>query len=246
MNDPAAKMLETIHTAVVVVPARNEEAFLPTALKHLRVAMDQFTAGCRRQAIVMVVLDSCTDASEAIVAALSSVDPRIKAITCTVGTVGASRALGVRAALAILSETCLDRVWIANTDADTRVPEDWLTVFALAADAGADAVAGTVEPDAADLTAPHHAAWQARHTQTENHQHIHGANLGLRASAYFSVGGFSAAPFGEDVRLVAELRAAGYIVRSSGDLHAITSGRLRGRAPHGFAEYLAALPDDSS
>lgn len=237
-------MSKTIQTAVVVVPARNEEHLLPAALRRVQVAMDHFAAGGGRQATVMVVLDSCTDGSAAAVTEVAASDPRIRFVTSNVGSVGAARAAGVHAALVALPASSLERVWIANTDADTLVPEDWLTGFALAADDGADAVAGTVEPDAADLEAWRHAAWQARHVKADGHDHIHGANLGVRASAYLSVGGFSAMPCGEDVRLVTELRAAGYAIRSSGGLRVITSGRLKGRAPHGFAEYLAALSDE--
>lgn len=239
-------MPEKIHTIVVVVPARDEEKLLPAAVKNLQDAMDHFSVDCRRQATVMVVLDSCTDGSADVVAALAVSDIRIKSMRTNAGAVGTARALGIRAVLDKLPPSCLDGVWIANTDADTRVPADWLSVFASAADDGADAVAGTVEPDAVDLPASHHAAWQAHHARTPDHQHVHGANLGVRASAYVSVGGFSEIPFDEDVELVAALRVAGYDVRSSSELHAVTSGRLLGRAPHGFAGYLEALSEETT
>jgi glycosyltransferase involved in cell wall biosynthesis len=131
--------------------------------------------------------------------------------------------------------------WIACTDADTRVPGHWLSVQAALADAGADAVLGTVEPDPDGLDAIRLTSWRRRYDQQDRHSRIHGANLGVRASAYLATGGFDSVSEHEDVRLVARLRAAGADVRSCPGLTAVTSGRLQGRTPGGFAGYLAGL-----
>jgi hypothetical protein len=44
----------------------------------------------------------------------------------------------------------LESTWLANTDADSRVPEDWLVRQLEFADAGWDVVLGSVEPDSAE------------------------------------------------------------------------------------------------
>jgi hypothetical protein len=51
-------------------------------------------------------------------------------------------------------------MWLANTDADSTVPSDWLIGMVSAANAGFQVVLGTVLPGA-ELPAPLHAAWSA-------------------------------------------------------------------------------------
>lgn len=239
-----ARAVPRIGQITVVVPVRDEEELLGIALDHLRAAMDHVETGGRRRARLVVVLDACTDNSARIAEAVAGVDPRVRVIHTAVRAVGAARDLGVRTALAALPTTSLPRHWIANTDADTRVPANWLQVFADAADAGADALVGTVEPDAGDLGRQRYLAWQSLYVRKDGHPHIHGANLGVRASTYCEVGGFPPVPGDEDVRLVQALRAHGADVRSSAQLHVVTSGRLHGRVGHGFANFLAGLPVD--
>ncbi|WP_417215825.1 glycosyltransferase [Arthrobacter sp.] len=239
-----ARTVPRIGQITVIVPVRDEEELLGAALDHLRAAMDHVETDGRRKARLVVVLDACTDSSARIAEALAGVDPRVRVIHTAVRAVGAARDLGVRTALAALPAMSLRRHWIANTDADTRVPPDWLQVFADAADAGADALVGTVEPDAGDLGRQRFLAWQSLYVRQDGHPHIHGANLGVRASTYCEVGGFPQVPGDEDVRLVHALRAHGANVRSSAQLHVITSGRLHGRVGHGFADFLAGLAVD--
>lgn len=240
MMDDQVQPLERL---TVVVPVRDEEQRLASTLDHIRLAMDRVQSA-RRGARLVVVLDACTDGSARIAASAAQTDPRIRVITSDAGCVGIARSRGVAAALAGIPGPRLHRQWIANTDADTRVPPEWLEVSADAADAGIDALIGTVEPDALELGSHRHAAWQALHVRHEGHPHVHGANLGVRASAYLRAGGFPPLPEDEDVRLVEALRFHGAVVRSSGRLHAVTSGRLQGRVDHGFAGYLAHLPDE--
>lgn len=227
----------------VVVPVRNEEQLLGSALVGIRAAMDRVEAHGRLRARLVVVLDDCTDGSAAIAAAAATADARISVASTGARRVGAARALGVSTALAEGEPSSLHCWWIANTDADTRVPPDWLERSADAADAGADALVGTVEPDSTELGPERFAAWQASHSTAEGHPHIHGANLGVRASAYLQAGGFQPVPCNEDVHLVDALRSQGAAVRSSGFPRVITSARLQGRLDHGFADYLSGLPD---
>src|SRR5262245_62888603 len=59
-----------------------------------------------------------------------------------------------------------------------------------------------------------------------SHNHIHGANLGFHADAYWRVGGFRALPTGEDVDLVGRCEAAGLRIRRAAKPSVATSGRL--------------------
>lgn len=266
---PAASGPVPVGQVLVVVPVRNEEAFLGACIEHIRVAMDRLAeAGPGCSATLTLVLDSCTDTSGRIARAAAARDPRIRILDAQFGSVGAARAAGAAAALGSLLRggPVLDTVlaggpvasegepailaggsmapqaaWIACTDADTRVPGHWLSVQAALADAGADAVLGTVEPDPDELDAVRLSSWRRQYTQQDRHSRIHGANLGVRASEYLAAGGFESVSEHEDVRLVARLRAAGAAVRSCPGLTAVTSGRLQGRTPAGFAGYLAGL-----
>jgi hypothetical protein len=73
------------------------------------------------------------------------------------------------------------------------------------------------------------------------HHHVHGANLGFRASAYWRVGGFAALETGEDVELVERFERAGYVVSRDPSLSVATSDRQIARAPAGFAHHLREL-----
>ena len=73
------------------------------------------------------------------------------------------------------------------------------------------------------------------------HPHVHGANLGIRASAYLAVVGFRPLRTAEDHALRAAATEAGCPVLQAGDITVRTSGRPRGRAPYGFSHLLRTL-----
>lgn len=218
-----------------MVPARDEELTLPACLRSLCAAIDALTA--RRPDVAartIVVLDDCTDGSRAVVAAT----PGVQIVESTARTAGGARAVGAAHALA----GCIDpaTTWLANTDADSTVPPDWLVTMVDLADTGADVVLGTVEPDGA-LSDSVRARWLARHDLAENHRHVHGANFGIRASTYRDLGGWTAVATGEDVALAARAADYGVPVRRTASIPVVTSSRRSGRAPDGFATFLAAL-----
>ena len=65
----------------------------------------------------------------------------------------------------------------------------------------------------------------AYHSEGPGHDHIHGANMGFRADAYWRVGGFRALPTGEDVELVERFEAAGMRIHRDAKLSVATSDR---------------------
>ena len=229
-----------IDEVYVVVPARNEEATIAASL----AAIDLAVRALGHEAApvhVVVVLDRCTDGTEELARA-SGAD----CVVSTVGRVGGARRTGVERALAVSAErghTPADRIWIANTDADSTVPATWLLHHLHRARSGCDALVGIVSPRAEDLTSGELVVWKARHLFGRDHEHVFGANLGVRASAYRAVGGFEDIATGEDVRLVEALDASGANVHRGQTQPVHTSGRRLGRAPEGFADYLSALED---
>jgi glycosyltransferase involved in cell wall biosynthesis len=225
----------TVESVAVVVPARDEEALLPGCLDALRTAVDRV----EQEGVpveVVVVLDRCGDASARAVSAR----PWARAMEVSVGNVGAARAAGFADVLARRPPTTLGALWLATTDADSRVPADWLARQVALAGGGADLVLGTVEVDDWTQHPPQVASqWRAAYRPGDGHPHVHGANAGLRAEAYVQVGGFAALGHGEDVALVAAL-AHRRVVRTGG-IPVVTSARRDARAPRGFGDHLARL-----
>jgi cellulose synthase/poly-beta-1,6-N-acetylglucosamine synthase-like glycosyltransferase len=77
--------------------------------------------------------------------------------------------------------------------------------------------------------------------QAEGPGNVFGANLGVRADAYTSVGGFRPLHTGEDHDLWHRLGSAGYRLCFAADALVTTSSRLRGRATGGLADLLRYL-----
>jgi len=220
----------SLRRIAVVIPARNEQQLIARCLESVAVAAASSRALPRRTPIdVVVVADSCTDDTAEIARGFAGVT----VIETAVASVGAARRIGVAAALAASADRG-DRVWIANTDADSVVPAHWLRCQARLARRGAELMLGTVTPEFADLNAEQQDAWRARRTIGE----VHGANLGIRADRYLAVGGYAPLAEHEDVDLVARCVAAGVRPVATDACDVTTSGRQVGRTPGGYARFL--------
>ena len=226
-----------IRRLAVIVPAANEEQHIASCLASIAAARAHLSQ--RRadgvQVRVFVVLDACQDQTAAIVARFTGVRP----VVIRAGRVGAARHAG---ALAAISNAAPAReLWLANTDADCAVPRDWLSFMVAESRRDTRVVLGTVLPGPGLPTAQKE-AWLSRHHLREGHPHIHGANFGIRADSYLTLGGWRPLALGEDVDLAARAAAAGHlrIIRTA-SIPVVTSSRTVARAPGGFASYLTAL-----
>jgi len=223
----------TIEAVGVVVPVHDEEEHLAHCVFSV---LNSSPAGLATH--VVLVLDSCVDGS----AGVAQRSP-VEVVTVAHTNVGRARAAGVAALLGHFGDVERSSLWLATTDADTRVAPEWLAHQVALANAGADAVAGTVE--VADWSAhPHHVPRRFRlryERPGDSHGHVHGANLGMRASAYLSAGGFAPLPCGEDRALWTALGTSGAALVSTRRNPVSTSGRAQGRAPGGFADHLRSL-----
>lgn len=217
---------------IVVVPARDEEQRLGACLASIDVAR----GAARLPVWVVVVADRCTDATAQVAARFD-----VSVVESSAGRVGEARALGITHALRPFTAADLTTTWIANTDADSTVPPTWLRDHREAAETGHDLRLGAVTPAPGDLDDATLAAWRSRHSFGPDHEHVFGADLGVRASAYYAVGGFPPLAVGEDVALVRALDDLGVPVDRHPAPPVVTSGRRTGRTPGGFSEYLAAL-----
>ncbi len=248
----------SISHLAVVIPVHNEERHLARALEGVSAAVDHLAEkqpGVRTR--LVLVLDSCSDGSASVArryAERSAAAADVTVLAAGFKSVGRSRRAGIHAlwnsgSMAAQAATTsapfrdapAGRTWLANTDADSLVPRNWLLRQVELAAAGADAVLGSVEPDPDGMDPALLQRWRARHPFRENHPHVYGANLGVRASAYLAAGGFPAADSGEDRALASGLRRSGANVVATDSIRVRTSGRTAGRAPRGFGAYLLAL-----
>lgn len=221
-----------IDEVAVIVPAANEEARIGACLTAVQIACDAVAPAVRAR--VVVVLDRCTDGTAEVVAAHRGVE----AVASTARCVGTARRLGTERVLSTTADTAT--LWIANTDADSLVPPDWLVGMVDWAAAGADLVLGTVLPGP-ELAPAGRARWLRLHDADDGHRHVHGANLGIRADAMVALGGWRPLATGEDADLVERAVAAGLCIRRTGTMPVLTSARALGRAPEGFSSFLRAL-----
>lgn len=222
----------------VLIPAHNEEALLPRCLHSVERARRAVAHEVTTD--LVVVVDQSTDRTEQIATELVGMHG---VVACTMdGVVGAARALAARLALARYPGAP-EHCWLANTDADCVVPEDWLTLQLSLAQRGHAAIAGIVDVDNYE---EHRPTVQDMFRLTYllhadgTHPHVHGANLGVRADAYLRAGGWAPQATAEDHDLWQRLQHAGERRLSDVRLKVLTSGRRVGRAPMGFAAALAA------
>jgi len=229
----------------VAVPARDEVTSIGACLGSIADAAAATTV----PVVVVVAADSCTD--DTADTARRSGDEHgldLDVVTCRYGSAGLAR----KHAAGHLIERLGTRgcspasTWIACTDADTTVPEDWLDRQLAWAAHGFDAVAGLVDLplDApVELRAAFHDAVQevgARY----GHRHVHGANLGIRLSALVAAGGFPDVELGEDHALWGRLARSSARILGATDTTVVTSGRLVGRTAGGFAAFLTELNEN--
>src|ERR1700744_2852335 len=209
----------------IIIPAHNEAAHIGECVSAAqRAASHHQLLG--EEVRVIVIVDHCADDTESIASSLGA-----EVISVSARNVGVARAVGARRALALGAR------WLAFTDADTLVADDWL-VQQLAC--GADAVCGVVS---IHDWSPHREAVREHfgrtYTDADNHRHIQGANLGVSAQAYVRAGGFPPLETSEDVALVEALISQGVNIAWSASPRVVTSARTdfrakdRGGAPRG-------------
>lgn len=221
----------------VVIPARNEQELLAACLSSVVEAAGRLDIPTR----IVVALDRCTDRSAAIVAEFRAAGFPVRPVAVPRPGVGAARAAGVRA---LLAEHPTEWLWLASTDADSEVPADWLVRQLAHVRRGAEVVIGTVRvTDWSPQPAGTRERFAAAYRPEFGHRHRHGANLSFSSTRYLAVGGFAELPCDEDVDLIARLEAAGSAMVWAAELAVTTSARRVGRAPAGFADYLAGLTE---
>jgi glycosyltransferase involved in cell wall biosynthesis len=226
-------------SVAVVIPALNEEAAIRSCIESVlesSLLVEHLSA-----LWVVVVADSCTDRTAC--RARAALGDCGEVLECHAGSPGTARQRGVEKALQHFESIDASRLWIANTDADSCVPPDWLDRHLRLAEEGIAAIAGIVRVE----NVPGYGTEMAQRLLADyevaadgTHPHVHGANLGVRADAYLDAGGWSQLAVAEDHCLWGRIRQRGWRLSSCAQSVVVTSGRLVGRARGGFADTLRA------
>jgi glucosyl-3-phosphoglycerate synthase len=236
----------------VVVPARNEEELIGSCLRALaeqeRVPYEEYE--------ILLVLDGCTDGTEARARNLAASCPavRLHLLDGPGKGSGHARRVGMEVACDRLHAVGRPHALISSTDADTVVAPDWLSAQLAAADRGARAIGGRIEL-ADDGTVPkallewHLARGDSRHRKLlsepapsgrTEHWQFSGASMALTAAVYRKVGGLEPKDVLEDEQLERVLRNHGVPIERLLSVRVATSARLVGRAGRGLARDLSA------
>ncbi|AAM36978.1 glycosyl transferase related protein [Xanthomonas citri pv. citri str. 306] len=220
----AARRLAMI---AVIIPAHNEAECMAACLASVFLAASH--PELREPVEVIVAVDRCTDATAALAQALGA-----RVIDVPVpGGVGIARAAAASKAIALGAD------WLAVTDADSRVPADWLVEQRRA---DADVFCGVVQvEDWLDYSDEVRCRFEQTQATGQGHGRIHGANLGVSAALYQQCGGFPAVTCSEDVALVHALQAINASIAWSPRSVVWTSARRQARAIGGFSDFLKKL-----
>jgi glucosyl-3-phosphoglycerate synthase len=228
--------------AIVVIPARDEEARIASCLQAL-------AAQTIRSFETIIVLDACADATEAVAErAAKRLGLTVQLIAGPGTGSGPARRLGMDLAAAQLLCAGMPDGLIACTDADTCPAPSWLERQLAHVRAGAHVIAGRVELDPTERRELPDGALRRRERDATQrlervrridagaeHHHFAGASLGVTAAVYRSVGGLEPLGALEDAAFAARLAAHGVPVLRAADVEVYTSARRSGRARRGLS-----------
>ena len=251
-----------LRPCAVCIPARNEVERLPRLLASL-AAQDGVSA--RAPLRVVVLANNCTDGTVAAVrdveasGILATLALRVVEVTLTGSQahVGTARRMALDAGAAWLAADAGPDGILLTTDADARLPANWVAAN-LRALRSADVVGGRLVIDDEGATDPDLAALHDRierywsgvrrledlidpppHDPAPRHGDHTGASLALPAALYSAVGGLPPLPCGEDNALVGLLRDRGARLRHCPDVQVMVSNRHQGRVSGGMATEMA-------
>lgn len=236
---------------VVAIPAKNEA-------ERIRQSLHAFDKQTRRPDNVLLLLNNCSDDTEAIAHRTApGLGFQLEIICCDLPPEEANAGHARRLAMALAAEQAgVDGV-LLTTDADSVVPHDWVARNLAALSMGADIVCGraVIDPvEAAMIPAHLHAddaleceliallddlAWALDpepHDPPKRHTEASGASFAVTVDAFSRVGGVPGVSSGEDRAFVRALWMIDARVRHDPFIQVVVSGRVVGRAPGGMAD----------
>jgi hypothetical protein len=237
--------------SVVAIPVRDEADRIGACLTALNAQIQPPDA-------VVLLLNNCRDETEAIARSMAPrmrfrLDIARRTLAPAQANAGHARRLAMQRAAGLAGEHGV----LLATDADCRVPPDWVRRNLMALNKCADIVCGraVIDPVEAVLIPTHLHADDARecrliaaldmlawmldpepHDPPTRHTEASGASLAVRVGAYRRVGGIPDRPAGEDRAFVRALWMLDARVRHDPDIRVNVSGRIIGRALGGMAD----------
>ena len=257
--------------AIAAIPVRDEEDRIEACLDALLAQRDLSGRPLPSDALGLVLLlNNCSDRTAAIargrLAASGAPFAVVNvALPPSQANAGFARRLALDLAALWLERADRRDGVLLTTDADSRVPPQWLACNLAAIHAGCGAVAGrvTLEPAEEGLlpqalmrrTARENAYEQAllalsaridpvAHDPWPNHWSASGASYGVTLDAYRAIGGLPYPASGEDRALADMLLRHDIPIRHDPDIVVVTSARLDGRACGGVADTIRMRCDD--
>lgn len=249
--------------AVVIIPARNEEAALPATLNALRLQVNSHGTPLDHDLYeVIVLLNNCTDASSDVVRKFQQTYPTFhlhcaeRSLAAEIAHVGTARRMLMDTAYHRLSSSTHPHTVILSTDADTTVAPDWISRNLRAIEDGAEVVGGVIHlkpEDIGSLDAGTLQAYRADRRYQRNvarleslldpdaadpwprHLEHFGASLACTPAIYARAGGLPPVSPLEDVAFIDALRRVDARIRHAPDVSIVTSARLEGRAEVGLS-----------
>ena len=231
--------------ACVIVPARDEEALIGACIEALAAQTGLHASEYE----VLLVLDRCTDATEARARAAAG-KLALRVVRSHRPGVGAARRLGMDLACERLLALGRADGLIACTDADSEAAPDWLRAQLDAIAGGSAAIGGRAALSDADQAALPDAVRERRGEEarerlarardaspagrTEHHQ-FSGASMAVTAATYERVGPLEPRAGLEDEAFERLLRSRGVAIDRLRTVRVTTSARDSGRAPRGLA-----------
>ncbi len=248
----------------VVVPARNEEAQLPSLIAALAIQHDGRGKLLEADSFeVLLLLNNCSDRTASVARELQRKYPCLPLHVIEISFAAPEAHVGK--ARQLLFDTAFHRFQflgrgaglILTTDADSRPAPDWIARNCAEIARGVDAVGGRILLEPEELAALPLGvrkfflldigyrraleemrslyAPQPHDPFPRHHQHF-GGSFAVTASAYGRAGGIPLRPFREDVGLYQVIVDSGGRVRHSEAVRVYTSARMVGRAQRGLAD----------
>jgi GT2 family glycosyltransferase len=240
------------HGVVVAVPVKDEAESLPACLQAL-AGQD-----AAEPPTVLVLVNNSSDSSVAIARRFAATAPcRVVVEDVVLGKADASAGGARRLAMGKAAVLAGHGGVILTTDADSRVPPDWLRRNLRGIRAGVDAVAGRAIIDPVDEALIPAALIEADAREClyaalldeiaaridpdpadpwPRHDEHSGASIAVSVAAFHRAGGIPDLAMGEDRAFFRNLRRIDARVRHDPDIRVIVSGRTEGRAQGGMAD----------
>jgi Glycosyl transferase family 2 len=260
--------------ACVVVPAKNEEELLPSALQALAEQKTLTNAPLSHNTYeVLLLINNSRDRSAQIARSFQRLYPgfRLHVIEREFedknAHIGYVRRLLMDEACARLEAAGVSNGSILSTDADTRAAPNWICRNLQELGNGADVVGGriVVPPcEQASLDSRTQALYRYDHLYARlvcwvedrwdpethdpwpRHHHHFGASLAIRPTAYMTAGQLPPRRFLEDLALYDALLRRDLRIRHSNLVRVFTSARIKGRTRFGLSRQLSNWEEDGT